>query len=90
MVKLRLHHRRNSPYNYSGAAFVTDQYLFVALEEFWYSGVDANNCSIPTNFNIKPESQNQVYSTKTDIKCYNDKGAIQFNVSNANGYTLAH
>ncbi|MDG2433286.1 SprB repeat-containing protein, partial [Flavobacterium sp.] len=84
-----------APYNYSvnGAAFVTDPVIPVTNPggNFSIQVVDANNCSItlPTlTLNSIPKP---VYTvTKTDIKCYNDKGAIQFNVSNANGYTLQY
>ena len=84
-----------APYNYSvnGAAFVTDPVIPVTSPggNFSIQVVDANNCSItlPT-LTLNPIPKPVYTVTKTDVKCYNDKGAIQFNVSNANGYTLAY
>ncbi|MFV8351881.1 T9SS type B sorting domain-containing protein [Flavobacterium sp. XS2P14] len=53
--------------------------------------VDANNCSTPTSITVS-EIPKPVYTvTQTDVKCYGDKvGVINFNVTNANGYTLAY
>ncbi|MFV8357101.1 T9SS type B sorting domain-containing protein [Flavobacterium sp. XS1P32] len=53
--------------------------------------VDANNCSTATSITVS-EIPKPVYTvTQTDVKCYGDKvGVINFNVTNANGYTLAY
>lgn len=85
-----------APYNYSinGAPFVTSNVFAIPSPGGTYSirVVDKNNCSytipdITINANPKP-----VFTiAKTDVLCYGAKsGAITFNVTNANGYTLAY
>lgn len=85
-----------APYNYSinGAPFVTSNVFAIPSPGGTYSirVVDKNNClytipDITINANPKPEFT----VAKTDVLCYGAKsGVITFNVTNANGYTLAY
>lgn len=53
--------------------------------------IDANNCEATTSITVSPMSPPVYTLSQTNIKCYNDNsGIINFNVSNANGYTLAY
>ncbi len=53
--------------------------------------VDFNNCSTTTSITINDNPAPVYTISKTDILCYNDNsGDIQFNVTNANGYTLEY
>ncbi|QIH39003.1 T9SS type B sorting domain-containing protein [Flavobacterium sp. Sr18] len=85
-----------SPYYYSidGAPFVTNNVFPIPSPGGTYSirVVDKNNCSytipnITINANPKP-----IYTVAgTNILCYgSNSGEIKFNVTNANGYTLAY
>ncbi|NRT14507.1 gliding motility-associated-like protein [Flavobacterium sp. 28A] len=54
--------------------------------------VDASGCrvTLPT-INVVEVAKPTYTVTKTDIKCYGDKsGEIKFNITKANGYTLAY
>lgn len=53
--------------------------------------VDENNCFVdlpPITIQSLPKPEYNV--TVTDLKCYNDKATITFEVTNANGYTLQY
>src|SRR5690606_4026308 len=53
--------------------------------------VDANNCEFETSITVNAIPEPVYTVTDTDILCYNSNtGTIQFNVSNANGYTIAY
>ncbi|OCB71456.1 gliding motility-associated C-terminal domain-containing protein [Flavobacterium glycines] len=53
--------------------------------------VDSQNCSTTTSITVAAIAPPVFTISKTDIKCYNDTtGVINFNVTNANGYTLAY
>src|SRR5690606_26670273 len=53
--------------------------------------VDANNCSAEASITVDAIPEPQYNITDTDILCYNSNdGVIQFNVTNANGYTIAY
>jgi gliding motility-associated-like protein len=85
-----------APYNYSinNAPFVTDNVFNIPSPggTFSFIVVDSNNCSVP----IAPITMDAIpaptpNTTSTNVKCYNDlTGTINFNVANANGYTLAY
>ncbi|MFV5690844.1 T9SS type B sorting domain-containing protein [Flavobacterium sp. LT1R49] len=52
---------------------------------------DSNNCRATTTITVAATPPPVYTVSKTDIKCYNDStGAINFNVTNTNGYTLAY
>ncbi|RYJ53300.1 T9SS type B sorting domain-containing protein [Flavobacterium petrolei] len=85
-----------SPYNYSvnGAPFVTSEIIAVTAPGGSYSirVVDKNNClyTIPT-LTVNPIPKPVYNTTSTNINCYgSNSGEIKFNVTNANGYTLAY
>jgi gliding motility-associated-like protein len=51
--------------------------------------VDANNCSASVSITVDANPPPEYTISQTDILCYNDNsGQIQFNILNANGYTL--
>lgn len=53
--------------------------------------VDANNCETTTSIIVTDNPKPEFTVTKTDVLCYGaNSGAINFNVTNANGYTLAY
>src|SRR5690606_35752769 len=53
--------------------------------------VDYNDCSTETSITVTAMPQPVYTVTGTDILCYNSNtGVIQFNVTNANGYTIAY
>ncbi|AUP81346.1 T9SS type B sorting domain-containing protein [Flavivirga eckloniae] len=52
--------------------------------------VDNNNCSTTTSITVDPIAPPVYTVTETDILCYSDNGQIVFNVTNANGYTIAY
>ena len=53
--------------------------------------VDSNNCSTQTSITVDQIPQPVFNITKTDVLCYNyNSGEIQFNVTNANGYTVEY
>ncbi|WP_171946659.1 hypothetical protein [Flaviramulus basaltis] len=53
--------------------------------------VDSNNCSAQTSITVDQIPQPVFNITKTDVLCYNDNsGEIQFNITNANGYTVEY
>ncbi|GAA3628417.1 T9SS type B sorting domain-containing protein [Flavivirga jejuensis] len=53
--------------------------------------VDSNNCSVNTSITVNEILPPDFSVTKTDILCYNDNnGQIVFNVTNANGNTIAY
>ncbi|SHG56134.1 gliding motility-associated C-terminal domain-containing protein [Flavobacterium micromati] len=84
------------PYSYSinNAPFVTDNVFNIPSPggTFSIQVVDSNNCSVtldPVIMSAIPAPTRN--TTSTDVKCYNDlTGTINFNVTNANGYTLAY
>ncbi|MBC7847533.1 MAG: T9SS type B sorting domain-containing protein [Flavobacterium sp.] len=52
---------------------------------------DSNNCTVTTSITVAAIPPPVYTMSQTDIKCYNDNtGEINFNVTNANGYTLAY
>lgn len=52
---------------------------------------DSNNCTATTSIAVAAILPPVYTMSQTDIKCYNDNiGVINFNVTNANGYTLAY
>lgn len=52
---------------------------------------DSNNCTTTTSITVAAIPPPVYTMSQTDIKCYNDNtGVINFNVTNANGYTLAY
>ncbi|WP_111307556.1 T9SS type B sorting domain-containing protein [Confluentibacter sediminis] len=53
--------------------------------------VDANDCSVTTSITVYPIPAPEYTVDHTDILCYNSNdGVIHFNVTNANGYTVAY
>jgi gliding motility-associated-like protein len=53
--------------------------------------VDSKNCKATTSITVAAIAPPVYTVSQTDILCYNDTtGEIKFNVSNANGYTLAY
>ena len=53
--------------------------------------IDANNCSTTTSITVEAISAPNFTVSHTDILCYGDStGQIQFNVANANGYTIEY
>ncbi|WP_281322979.1 T9SS type B sorting domain-containing protein [Flavobacterium aestivum] len=53
--------------------------------------VDDNGCKAQTSITVNNIPKPVYTVTKTDVKCYGDNtGSIQFNVTNANGYTLMY
>ncbi|MEP1488239.1 MAG: T9SS type B sorting domain-containing protein [Algibacter sp.] len=53
--------------------------------------VDSNNCSADTSITVNELPEPDYNISKTDILCYDSNtGIIQFNVVNANGYTLEY
>ena len=53
--------------------------------------VDSNNCSADTTITIDDNPGPEYTISQTDVLCYNEStGEIQFNVTNANGYTLEY
>ena len=51
---------------------------------------DSNNCRATTSITVAAIPPPVYTMSQTDIECYNDNtGVITFNVTNANGYTLA-
>ncbi|WP_345005402.1 T9SS type B sorting domain-containing protein [Snuella lapsa] len=53
--------------------------------------IDANNCSTTTSITVEAISAPNFTVSHTDILCYGDNtGQIQFNVTNANGYTIEY
>ena len=53
--------------------------------------VDFNNCSASTSITIDINPPPVFTISQTDILCYNDNtGEIQFNITNANGYTIEY
>ena len=53
--------------------------------------VDSNNCSTTTSQHIDGIPEPTYTMSSTDIICYgDDSGEIQFNVTNANGYTITY
>jgi uncharacterized repeat protein (TIGR01451 family) len=85
-----------APYSYSinNAPFVTSNIINVPAPGGTFSirVVDSNNClfTIPSiTINAIPAPTRN--TTSTNINCYGDlTGTINFNVTNANGYTLAY
>ncbi len=52
---------------------------------------DSKGCSATTTITVAVTPPPVYTVSQTDVKCYNDTtGAINFNVTNANGYTLAY
>jgi len=53
--------------------------------------LDFNGCSATTSITVNPIPSPEYTINHIDILCYNSNtGVIQFNVSNANGYTIAY
>lgn len=53
--------------------------------------VDSNNCTASTSITVDELPEPDFTVTHTDILCYNDNtGSIQFNVVDANGYTIEY
>ncbi|SEA34212.1 T9SS type B sorting domain-containing protein [Bizionia paragorgiae] len=53
--------------------------------------VDYNNCSVSTTVTVDDLPEPEYTVTHTDILCYNDNtGVIEFDVTDANGYTLEY
>ena len=53
--------------------------------------VDYNNCSVSTTVTVDDLPEPEYTVTHTDLLCYNaNTGVIEFNVTNANGYTLEY
>ena len=82
------------PYNYiiNGGSIETDPVIVVTTPGVYNIIVyDANNCLATTSITIDDNPAPVYTISTTDILCYNDNsGDIQFNVTNANGYTLEY
>ena len=53
--------------------------------------VDSQNCSTTTSITVAATPPPVYTISQTDVLCFNDNtGAINFNVTNSNGYTLAY
>ncbi|AUC81400.1 T9SS type B sorting domain-containing protein [Lacinutrix sp. Bg11-31] len=53
--------------------------------------IDSNNCVASTTISLESNPEPEYNINHTNILCYNDNtGEIQFNVINANGYTLEY
>lgn len=53
--------------------------------------VDANDCETETTIKVEMSPAPEFDVTSTNIMCYNsNSGEIRFNVTNANGYTIAY
>ncbi|MES2575912.1 MAG: SprB repeat-containing protein, partial [Bacteroidota bacterium] len=84
-----------APYYYfvnSPTVFQTDPKIVVTTPGGAYNirVVDSNNCIATTSITVTPIPPPAFTVSKTDINCYNGGGSISFNVTNANGNTLAY
>ncbi|MFN7100144.1 MAG: SprB repeat-containing protein, partial [Flavobacterium sp.] len=85
-----------APYNYSinGGPFVTSEIIDVPTTGGTFSirVVDSNNCTYTIDdIRVNPIPKPVYNTVGTNVNCYNDTtGVINFNMTNANGYTVTY
>ncbi|KQB36907.1 putative hemagglutinin/hemolysin-like protein [Flavobacterium daejeonense] len=83
------------PYNYyvngSTSSQTTPQITVSAAGTYSIQVVDSQDCSTITSITVAAVPAPEFTISQTNILCYNDTtGAINFTVTNANGYTLTY
>lgn len=82
-----------APYTYfiNGVSQLMPQYVVTTPGLYTIQIIDSNNCVANTSITV-PNNPPPVFTvTQTNVLCYGDNsGAINFNVTNANGYTLGY